>query len=70
MTTALLDNPTITAMARVLSVIWSDSNNQHYLDDFGMREAIYRARGFSDAEIRDYDAAALAAERKRREGMQ
>lgn len=70
MTIALLDNPTVSAMSAALSVIWPDREGQYYLDDPGLRTAVYRARGFSDAEIRDYDAAALEKERARREGMQ
>lgn len=67
---AVLDNPTVSAMSAALSVIWPDAQGQHYLDDPGLRTAVYRARGFSDAEIRAYDAAALEVEWKRREQAQ
>jgi hypothetical protein len=67
MTTTLADDSTMLAMSACLQHIWPDTNGQSYLEDEGIRSAIYKACDFTDEEIAAHDTAALARERARRE---
>lgn len=69
MSIALADDPIVIVMSHAIECLWPgrDATGAAYLDNLGIRRACYQAHGFSDEQIKQYDAAAYAREKERRE---